>query len=124
MAQEVTKMKFTDDVIFNEKANQGLGEHQARFVIVHPGEEEKAESLMSAFKSKAAKNLHERGNIVTLSQKQMEFRIAQLKSLPAHGETVAELQRGVAEVKKVAAAAAQPAVAKTAPARKAAALAT
>ncbi|MBI1215061.1 MAG: hypothetical protein GC185_04480 [Alphaproteobacteria bacterium] len=116
MAQDTVKMRFTDDVIRNEAANNGIGEFQARFIIVHPGEEEKAESLMKAFKTAGSKTLHERGGIVTLSQKNMEFRIAQLKSLPAHAETVSELQRGLEKVKQVIAEA--KAGVKTAPAKK------
>jgi len=105
MAQDTVKMKFTGDVVFNEKANQGLGEHQARFVIVKPGEEAKAESIMKAFKAAGAKNLHARGGVVTLSQKNIDFRIAQLKGQEKHAETVAELRRGVEKIKEVKAAA-------------------
>lgn len=99
MAQDKISMKFTDSVVFNENANNGLGEHQARFVIVRPGEEQKAESLMQAFKSVGGKNLHERGGVVLLSEKNMAFRIAQLGSRPEHAQTVSELKRGLEKVK-------------------------
>lgn len=116
MAQDKITMQFTDTAFWNAGAEDGRGAYQARFVVVHPGREQEAESLMKAFKSSNSKGVRIRDGVVALSEKHLNERIAQLSALPGQEAVVAELNRGLEHVHKLAVAhPSGPAVAAAAP---------
>ena len=101
MGQEKITMKFADSVFWNQGANQGLGEFQARFVIVHPGREQEAESLMTAFHSAKSVGFKVRDGVVAIGRSNLEGRIGQLSGLGSeHQNTVAELNLGLQAVQR------------------------
>jgi hypothetical protein len=104
MAQDKITMQFTDTAFWNAGAEDGRGAYQARFVVVHPGREQEAESLMKAFKSSNSKGVRIRDGVVALSEKHLNERIAQLSQLPGQEAVVAELNRGLEHVHKLAVA--------------------
>ncbi len=114
MAHEKITMQFTDTAFWSPAADDGRGAYQARFVIVHPGREQEAESLMKAFKSSNARGVRIRDGVVALSEKQLNERIEQLSKLPGQETVLGELNRGLEHVHKLGNTA--PAIAAAAPA--------
>ncbi len=101
MAHEKITMQFTDTAFWSPAADDGRGAYQARFVIVHPGREQEAESLMKAFKSSNARGVRIRDGVVALSEKQLNERIEQLSKLPGQEAVLGELNRGLEHVHKL-----------------------
>ncbi|MDI1228601.1 MAG: hypothetical protein PSY14_13050 [bacterium] len=115
MAHEKITMQFTDTAFFSAAADDGRGAFQARFVIVHPGREQEAESLMKAFKSSNARGVRIRDGVVALSERQLVERIDQLSKLPGQEAVISELNRGLDHVHKLALAPPAPVPTATAP---------
>lgn len=101
MGHDRITMKFADSTFFNQGANNGLGEFQARFVIVHPGREQEAESILTAFHSAGGKGVRVRDGMVALGEKQIQTRIEQLNKLSGNEEVVGELHRGLQVVQRL-----------------------
>lgn len=100
MGQDRPTMKFTGNTFRNDDANNGLGEFQARFVVVKPGHEQEAENLMQAFHSTAGRGVRIRDGVVGLGEKALKSRIDQLSGDPKNEEIVGELQRGLESVQR------------------------
>lgn len=102
MGQEkITGMKFTDTAFWNAGINDGLGGFQARFVVVHEGREQEAESLRVAFKSAGGHGTRVRDGVIGLSEKQIHDRVGQLTGLPGKEDVVEELGKGLALVQRL-----------------------
>jgi hypothetical protein len=104
MAQDKITMQFTDTAFWNAGAEDGRGAYQARFVVVHPGREQEAESIMKAFKSSNSRGVRIRDGVVALSEKHLNERIAELSKLPGQEAVLGELTRGLEHVHKLSVA--------------------
>lgn len=100
MGQDKVTMKFTGNTFLNEDANNGLGEFQARFVVVKPGQEQDAENLMNAFHSAGGRGVRIRDGVVGIGEKELHRRIDQLSTLSGYETTVEELQHGLESVQR------------------------
>ncbi|HYD18397.1 MAG TPA: hypothetical protein VEF76_07955 [Patescibacteria group bacterium] len=101
MAQDKVTMQFTDTAFWNASAENGTGAYAARFVVVHPGREQEAESIRNAFKSVNGRGTRVRDGVVALTEKQLTDRIEQLSKVAGQENTVAELNRGLEHVHKL-----------------------
>lgn len=100
MGQDRPTMKFTGNTFRNDDANNGLGEFQARFVVVKPGQEQEAENLMNAFHSTAGRGVRIRDGVVGLGEKALHSRIEQLSAIGGSEDIISELQRGLESVQR------------------------
>ena len=77
---KVLGMKFSGDVFYDDKSNNGLGEFKAYMVLVKEGHEADAQDRMCAFSSSGIKNgIRVRDGVVALSRKQIDMRISMLR---------------------------------------------
>lgn len=100
MGQDRPTMKFTGNTFLNEEANNGLGEFQARFVVVKPGQEQEAQNIMNAFHSTAGRGVRIRDGVVGLGEKALNSRIEQLSGMSGYEDTLTELQHGLESVQR------------------------
>ena len=100
MKQEKITMKVTDTAFLNKNASPD-GEFQARFVIVHPGREQEADSIMNAFQSAGGHGVRIRDGVVALGEEKLKQRIDQLKEIPGQEFNVGELTRGLLKVQEL-----------------------
>ena len=78
--EKVVGMEFSGKTYFDPKANNGLGEHKALFVLVKEGHESEAADKMRAFSSAGIKHgVHMRDGVVAMSIKQIDTRLEQLR---------------------------------------------
>ena len=93
-------MKLTGNTFLNEEANNGMGEFQARFVVVKPGQEQEAQNIMNAFHSTAGRGVRIRDGVVGLGEKALNSRIEQLSGMSGYEDTLTELQHGLESVQR------------------------
>ncbi len=96
--EKVIGMKFTDTAFWNADINDHRGGYQGRFVVIHEGREQEAESLMLAFKSAGGHGTKVRDGVVGLTEKQISDRITQLSGIAGREDIVDELNRGLQHV--------------------------
>lgn len=99
--EKITGYKFTDTAVWNAGINDRLGGYQARFVVVHEGREQEADSIMAAFKSAGGHGTRIRDGVVDLTEKQLQDRIASLSGLPGREGLVEEFGKGLALVQRL-----------------------
>lgn len=102
MGQEkITGYKFTDTAVWNAGINDRLGGYQARFVVIHEGREQEAESLVAAFKSAGGHGTRIRDGVVGMTEKQLNDRIASLTGVEGQEDMVEEFGKGLTLVQRL-----------------------
>ncbi|MDY0008205.1 MAG: hypothetical protein RBS08_00735 [Bdellovibrionales bacterium] len=87
----------------DDSANNGLGADVARFVIVHKGREQEAESLANAFRGDKD-HLRARTGVVQWRADQVDEQIEKIKSRPDLADTLGQLSRAKADLEGVSTA--------------------
>lgn len=100
------KLKFSGAVIWDPMAKDGdkVGAHRAHMVCFKEGHDVEADAVMralqaagktSAFASAGGHGVRVRDGVTSLTTEQIKKRMTQLKDMPAHAETCAELGKAL-----------------------------